>query len=960
MPASQRQEVLNVTLAQLLQKRGVVAAPESIHYTGTEQQRQMPDVLVYFQGLRTAIEGEIAASKAKDKAIQSAHHRVETGIAHIGVGIVYPEHLRTVVFDKLPHELAQAKLDIAVVTEAGQTEFVPGTVDDLERMLRSTFDQLVKEDVVAEAVALLDEVVERFAYALILSKGNTGRIADLLAGGLSDKELEKLTEEQRGAHVRVAGLILINAMIFHNILQEHYPRLTALDEWEKSKYPDRKLLNDDWQYILDEINYYSIFDVAQKVLWTWAPNGDVNKVLLFMARTAKSISEHRTALRHDLMGRVYHRLLAEAKYLGTYYTSIPAAVMLLKLALRPDGWNIQWNNVQQVGELRIADLACGTGTLLMAAADTIVDNYVSASASAGKAVQLPAIHKQVAESILYGYDVLVSAVHLTASTLALRSPDVPFEKMNLFALPLGGKSQRLGSLEFLSGNLVQIPLDISGAFADAPVAEQVTGRGVKRDHHISMPELDLCVMNPPFVRSVGGNLLFGSVPEKDRTKMQTRLKKLVQTSGVQASITSGLGSVFAAIGDRGVKVGGRMALILPKALLSGVSWADTRQLINWKYQIDYVVVSHDAERWNFSDSTDLSEVLLVATKRSDRPNKQPTNGHKVTIINLWRNPTTTLEALAATSEIRRAKLPDLVTGQGAAQIMLGSKKAGEAFTYPWLDMLDDWFLPAAFAQADLVRNAYHLMKGGLRLPGAKRTEPLPLCPLGDLGVLGPDRRDIHDGFELTTAETIYPTFWGHDSKNILTLAQQPNNYLTPLPQAKEGRPLRQVSDLWPLAGTILLAERMRLNTQRLVAVRLPEPVLSNVWWSFAFKPDLASKPDLDKALVLWLNSTLALIICFATRDETQGAWVDFKKPSLKAMPVLDVRALTADQVSALAAAYDRLCHDELKPLPQMATDDARAAIDSVIAETLNLPDFSILRKMLGREPVVSMKRIGGV
>ena len=35
-------------------------------------------------------------------------------------------------------------------------------------------------------------------------------------------------------------------------------------------------------------------------------------------------------------------------------------------------------------------------------------------------------------------------------------------------------------------------------------------------------------MNPPFVRSVGGNLLFGSLPD-DRGAMQNELKKRVKT-----------------------------------------------------------------------------------------------------------------------------------------------------------------------------------------------------------------------------------------------------------------------------------------------------------------------------------------------------------------------------------------------------------------------------------------------
>ena len=51
-----RQEVLNVLFAQLLEERGLVAAPEQIISRLDLRTRRMPDVLVDFQGLRLAIE----------------------------------------------------------------------------------------------------------------------------------------------------------------------------------------------------------------------------------------------------------------------------------------------------------------------------------------------------------------------------------------------------------------------------------------------------------------------------------------------------------------------------------------------------------------------------------------------------------------------------------------------------------------------------------------------------------------------------------------------------------------------------------------------------------------------------------------------------------------------------------------------------------------------------------------
>jgi len=116
------------------------------------------------------------------------------------------------------------------------------------------------------------------------------------------------------------------------------------------------------------------------------------------------------------------------------------------------------------------------------------------------------------ENMLHGYDVLPSAVHLTASTLALLAPEVAFRKMNLYVMPLGldrGKP-RLGSLDFLTGSDIktQMALDYSQleTLRKGASHSQVTNARV--------PKLHLCVMNPPFVRSVGNNLLFGSLPDE--------------------------------------------------------------------------------------------------------------------------------------------------------------------------------------------------------------------------------------------------------------------------------------------------------------------------------------------------------------------------------------------------------------------------------------------------------------
>lgn len=749
---------------------------------------------------------------------------------------------------------------------------------------------------------------------------------------------------------RIASLTIVNAMVFQEVLADYEARVQHLRQTLEA--PDVvSAFADHWYDIVNQINYHPIFHASHQLLRVLPSNPDVDVALRSLAHTALDIVRQRAALRHDLMGRVYHTLLAEAKYLGTYYTSVPAATLLLKVALEPDRWAKDWGDLGQLSFLRVGDLACGTGTLLMAASEAITDNYVRACAASRTQPKMDILSRTLMEDTIYGYDVLLSALHLTASTLALRAPEVTFRAMHLWNLPLGGDHHRLGSIEFLRDFVVPVTTDLFGASV-AP--GQVTGTGDVSQQHARLPDLDLCVMNPPFTRSVGGNLLFGSLPDSERRPMQQELAKLLRLPRVYASGTAGLGSVFVATGDLHLKVGGRMALVLPKALLSGVAWEKTRNLFRLRYQLEYLMVSHDPARWNFSDNTDLSEVLVVARKLVASGATPPPVTESTVCVNLWENPTTAVEALSIAHALARGgEPPDVEGGQGALDIMLGDVKFGEAVAVPWAELRDgSWMLPCAFAQADLVRAAHHLARGKLRLPGTPGETVIPLCPLGQLGTLGPDRRDIHDGFRLARRATAYPAFWGHDASNMTTLAQAPNRHLSPLPRAQVGRPLRRATVLWPRAGRILLAERLRNNTQRLAALRLDTPVLSNVWWPLALHNQ--NHKD-EKVLVLWMNSTLGLLLLWAHREETEGAWVDFKKPVLSAMPVLDVRALTTAQRQRLATAYDQLSVQPLLPFPQMARDPTRRAIDEAIAKALGLPDFGVLRELLAREPVICLQ-----
>ena len=951
MPTKYREEVFNVVLAQLLGDRGIASVPEQVFRDVLRGKKWLPDVWIDYQGLTVAIEGKVADPEG---ALVQARERVNAGRAYMGIAVSYPAELQGIpTMAALRAEISRAVLKIAIVTERGESGFSEGDLGGLADVLRRTHEELVKEDVVVEAVAYIKRATNDFARHLLSRPAVLSRISKVLE--IRNVKAKKPKEQTlvQAATAGISALTVFNAVLFQEVLSEHDDRVISPMRFKQNPDVHRQLI-EHWWYIIKEINYYPIFHVASEVLVEITASANMERILGVYMDAAREINQRRAALRHDLMGRVYHLLLEDAKYLGAYYTSVPAATLLLKLALNPKAWAVDWADKDALGNFVVGDFACGTGTLLMAAAEAITDNYVRASALQTQTPDIVELHRILIESVIKGYDVLMSALHLTASSLVTRSPETTVKKMELYALPLGGKNKALGSLEFLASPVITTPSDLFSA----PEGPQVMGPNGVAEAAVRFPALDLCVMNPPFTRSVGGNLLFGSFPDEERAELQKRMQSVIKKSqyAAFADLTAGLGSPFIVIGHKAVKEGGRLALVLPRALLSGVAWEKSRALFNEQYVLEYVVVSHDPRRWNFSENTELSEVLVILRKNEKPKKKTAEEADTPTVfVNLWENPRSTFDALNIARVLDVLEIPCITApkGQGALTVKIGEKKYGEAISFPWarLKRQNHWLLPSAFAQSELTRFVWGIQEGRFSLPGAKPAR-IAFTALKGFGTVGFDRRDIHDGFAPSDHYTPYKAFWGHDSAAVTTMAQNYNKYLSPLAVPKEGRHLRNADTLWLKAGRVLLAERMWLNTHRLNAVLVNEPVLANVWWPFI--PNFRGK-KLEKILVLWLNSSLGIVTLLSNREETRGAWVDFKKPRLLNLPVLDLKSLSPAQVTYLVAGFDRLSAKPLGHIPEIATDPVRAEIDALFSKALHLPDLAVLREMLAREPVICLK-----
>jgi len=176
----QREEVLNVVLAECISEQGMVAAPETI-VAAASRSRALPDVIVSFLGLRCVIEGKSGdVPGAREQVAADALSRVTNGIAYLAIGVVYPASLRSTDFGDVKAAMEDAELDFLVCSEAGRGDWQQGRLEAILRELRRAYGILVSDDVLARSVEHLQTGMQGLINVLGENEAATTRLADIL------------------------------------------------------------------------------------------------------------------------------------------------------------------------------------------------------------------------------------------------------------------------------------------------------------------------------------------------------------------------------------------------------------------------------------------------------------------------------------------------------------------------------------------------------------------------------------------------------------------------------------------------------------------------------------------------------------------------------------------------------------------------------------------------------------
>ncbi len=244
-------------------------------------------------------------------AVAAGGRRIEAAVA-----LRYPHEIGDA--DDLPLALGRARLSYCVFTEekdginrfpaSGWLDGAPADVADLIRLVS------VPQRAVDAATDTLEQGIS--AAAQILDEMDVNRqavtmdIARLL--GMSNVPQTR----------RMACAIIANALVFHERIAGMYAAIKPLEiVCGDAVANPQSAVGAAWGEIL-KINYWAIFAVAKDIL-AHLPAAEAAQILGRLRHTAQEVSAMGVENSHDLTGRIFQRLIADRKYLATFYSCPP-------------------------------------------------------------------------------------------------------------------------------------------------------------------------------------------------------------------------------------------------------------------------------------------------------------------------------------------------------------------------------------------------------------------------------------------------------------------------------------------------------------------------------------------------------------------------------------------------------------------------------------------------------------
>ena len=943
-----------------------------------EEAAQWPVVIEAERSNRLSAESD--ARERLGQVVNETGKQIESVIA-----LVYPQSVLDLGGQPLRDELGRTdRLEYALLTRTigGGVERLPaegwlrGSAKDLAMLAHRAAMPAPRVERLGE---VLEHGIDAAAHRFTMKHGSRGEgeLGPLIAALLGQ------ADDQGGQTRRMAMTVLINALIFHEALAEAGFRVERDDTGEQPQLTgrivrtlahfrqsgtsyDRDGLTDEWNRIL-AVNYWPIFATAREILLL-LPGGTAGEVLAPLWNAANRLVQEGVTKSHDLTGVIFQRLIADRKFLATFYTRPAAAALLAGLAIPADRapGGAQWGDEETISALQIGDFACGTGTLLSAAYQRV---SLLHELNGGDPRTL---HAPMMKHGLVGLDVLNIAVHLTAASLAGAHPDVPFDGECLLTMPYGGESASIGSLELLAKHVSPDMIDQAAAVtAGGRKPEDVADLMTRIGHG----QFDLVIMNPPYTAPTNPEQQDENNPipsfaafettEQQQQELSGKLSALTRTIKGCAHGNAGLATNFLDLAHLKTQAAGSIAFVLPLSAMTGKSWEKTRgRLVSDYSQLLVITIAESGSKARaFSNDTSNAECLIVAKR--DHATKHTTHGQ---FLLLASQPVSVSKAMLiaeavqtriceGTSSMSRIQLGDEYVGILIATLLHGKQ--------PWPI--------AGVRDVELISCASALSDGNLLLLGQVDTMlELPMALIQEIGNRGPVDRDIKEDvrggtirgpFEIhKPALSPYPTIpvlWGHSAEDERQLVIKPDaeGIVRKVKESDQSTINKNADRMLATASRVHFNRDFQFNAHSFSVALTQRKCMGGQAW-----PTISLHNETHELVfVLWSNSTLGLMLYWWNANKRQRGRGNIGVSRIPEIPTLDTRALSDEQHAEAKRQFELLRNERFLPFDQIDEDPARAKLDrAILVDVLGLPEslvapdgpIDLIRRKLAREPQI--------
>jgi len=739
---------------------------------------------------------------------------------------------------------------------------------------------------------------------------------------------------------RAATYLLVNQLLFYHVLTRVDASFAVIDE-DKIRRPGD--LRAYFEPVLRK-DYSSVFgfDVASRL-----PESAVEAVKKAVI-AVKALAPEK--IRHDLLGKVFHELIPFEirKAVAAFYTNNEAAEILAQLAIdKPDA--------------KVIDLACGSGTLLVAAYRR--KQELLKKERGGFTLE---DHKRFLEHDLTGIDIMPFAAHMAVVHLSLQALAAghetekvriavwdstelePEQTIPAISRELKEAYKRPTLETFMKG----IPSENEAYVQKGAVSLEGMG-----GEEIPLEKVDVIIMNPPFTRE-------RRIPRAYKDTLLRRFKEYDEYLHGQL----GFYGYFTFLADKFAKANGRLALVLPTSLLRIPAARDLRSFLAENYNFEYIITT--LQKSAFSEGARFREMLLIVKKTNH--NRKST---KCSIVTLKRLPGGLEEAAKCAQQIKKNIEFLDVNGAFDNEVMNIRVIAQEDLK----ETVDNVFALVSVSDTQAVKLIKSILNrgsqriselgaylkkiegryyrfdtwfGGHKLHEAfichpsraiKKIDKWIIRQVQESNVIA-ENKFTHEELVIPQNVIRYGLRRPSGTGTIDVSTRLDYIIINSFPQFEQLFEEREVKKLLKILpkwkqfleeklGNVLFTQDVNISAPgtKLLAYYSATPTVGEHMWSLKVVPD-----EIAKIIVLWLNSSLYILWSLVNRVEVEGAWMKFHRYLVDNSPVINPEQLKETEREMLLTTFEKIKDVDFPSILEQLKNRfwARVEVDEVILKAL--------------------------